>query len=96
MSTSNNRQRVALVTGCSEPTSLGVATVKHLHSKGWKVIATARKVETMKALQTSGIEVCFTFLVWVRTDNRPSLLMLYRSPLSTKLWRQLRSSPAVT
>ena len=80
MSTSNNRQRVALVTGCSEPTSLGVATVKHLHSRGWKVIATARKVETMKALQTSGIEVCFTFLVWVRTDNRPSPLMLYPSP----------------
>ena len=57
MSTSNNRQRVALVTGCSEPNSLGVATVKHLQSKGWKVIATARKVETMKALKATGVEV---------------------------------------
>jgi NADP-dependent 3-hydroxy acid dehydrogenase YdfG len=58
MSTANNRQRVALITGCSEPNSLGVATVKHLHSKGWKVVATARKVETMQALKASGIEVC--------------------------------------
>jgi NADP-dependent 3-hydroxy acid dehydrogenase YdfG len=53
----NQRQRVALVTGCSEPTSLGVATVHRLHKNGWKVIATARKVETMQALKSSGIDV---------------------------------------
>ena len=51
------RQRVALVTGCSEPSSLGVAIVKHLQAKGWRVIATARKIETMQALETSGVDV---------------------------------------
>lgn len=60
MSSTTKNQRVALVTGCSEPQSLGVATVRHLQSKGWRVIATARKAETMRALQESGIDVCAT------------------------------------
>jgi len=70
---SEERHRVALVTGCSEPDSLGVATVQHLHKRGWRVIATARRIETMQALKASGIEVssqqgsCFGV---VGTDDR--------------------------
>jgi NADP-dependent 3-hydroxy acid dehydrogenase YdfG len=57
MAFGTEQRRVALVTGCSEPQSLGVATVRHLQSKGWRVIATARKAETMQALSESGVDV---------------------------------------
>lgn len=57
MSSGKKQRRVALVTGCSEPQSLGVATVRHLQSKGWRVIATARKAETMLSLSESGVDV---------------------------------------
>jgi NADP-dependent 3-hydroxy acid dehydrogenase YdfG len=62
MSRSSQSKRVALITGCSEPTSLGVAMVKQLHEQGWQVIATARKVETMEALEAIGITVRYPII----------------------------------
>jgi NADP-dependent 3-hydroxy acid dehydrogenase YdfG len=57
MSPSEETRRVALITGCSEPQSLGVATVRQLQKRGWRVIATARKAESMRALQEDGVDV---------------------------------------
>lgn len=46
--------RVALITGCSEPHSLGASLALDLLARGWKVIATARKLETLKDLEAAG------------------------------------------
>jgi NADP-dependent 3-hydroxy acid dehydrogenase YdfG len=49
--------KVALVTGCSEPESLGAALALNLLGRGYKVYATARKLESMKQLEGKGCEV---------------------------------------
>lgn len=49
--------RVALITGCSEPSSLGAALALALHRQGVKVYATARVASTMSALAAEGINV---------------------------------------
>ena len=56
MVTANSNQ-VALITGCSEPGSLGASLALELRKRGWQVIATARKIETMKLLATEGCHV---------------------------------------
>jgi len=50
-------QKVALVTGCSEPSSLGAALCESLLSKGWRVFASARKIEALDGLKEIGCEV---------------------------------------
>ncbi|WVQ77981.1 hypothetical protein IAT38_000062 [Cryptococcus sp. DSM 104549] len=50
-------QRVALITGCSEPESIGANIARQLAKKGWRVFATARKVETMKGLEEEGCDL---------------------------------------
>jgi NADP-dependent 3-hydroxy acid dehydrogenase YdfG len=52
-----DNRKVALVTGCSEPDSLGAALALNLLSRGYKVYATARKLESMKQLEGKGCEV---------------------------------------
>lgn len=56
MSTKTETRRVAVVTGCSEPASLGAAFCLELQSRDYRVFATARKLETMKGLKDKGIE----------------------------------------
>lgn len=50
-------QRVALITGCSEPNSIGANLALDLVRRGWRVYATARKVETLAALKAEGAHV---------------------------------------
>lgn len=50
--------RVALVTGCSEPASLGANIALGLKRRGFRVFATARNVATMSGLAAEGLEVC--------------------------------------
>jgi NAD(P)-dependent dehydrogenase (short-subunit alcohol dehydrogenase family) len=52
-----SNQRVALVTGCSEPHSLGAALARALLVKGFVVYATARNVGTMEGLAAEGCKV---------------------------------------
>ncbi|WOO80062.1 Short-chain dehydrogenase cctT [Vanrija pseudolonga] len=47
--------RVALITGCSEPTSLGAALALELHHLGVKVYATARNGSTLAHLAAEGL-----------------------------------------
>lgn len=44
-----------MITGCS--TGIGRATAEHLAREGWKVFATARRVESIEDLRASGIAV---------------------------------------
>ncbi|WVQ77982.1 hypothetical protein IAT38_000063 [Cryptococcus sp. DSM 104549] len=50
-------QRVAIITGCSEPESIGANIARKLLKKGWRVFATARKVETMEGLKKEGCDL---------------------------------------
>lgn len=54
--TSSNK-RVALITGCSEPNSIGANLTIDLLHRGWTVYATARKIETLTTLRGAGAEV---------------------------------------
>ncbi|WOO79829.1 NADPH-dependent 1-acyldihydroxyacetone phosphate reductase [Vanrija pseudolonga] len=48
--------RVALITGCSEPTSLGAHLALELKRRGFRVFASARKLSTMDALKAEGLD----------------------------------------
>nr|XP_019008253.1 uncharacterized protein I206_06808 [Kwoniella pini CBS 10737]OCF47034.1 hypothetical protein I206_06808 [Kwoniella pini CBS 10737] len=50
-------KKIALITGCSDPTSLGAALALDLLARGWKVYAPAIDVETMSALAKAGCSV---------------------------------------
>lgn len=50
-------QKVALITGCSDPTSLGAAMALDLTGRGWKVYATSMTMDAMADLHKSGCEV---------------------------------------
>lgn len=52
-----SRQKVALITGCSNPTSLGATMALDLLKRGWNVYATSIEVDSMADLQKSGCEV---------------------------------------
>lgn len=52
-----SKQKVALITGCSNPTSLGAAMALTLLKRGWKVYATSIDVDSMTDLHKSGCEV---------------------------------------
>jgi NAD(P)-dependent dehydrogenase (short-subunit alcohol dehydrogenase family) len=52
-----SHQKVALVTGCSEPESLGAAMASSLLSRGWKVYATSINVDSMANLREAGCDV---------------------------------------
>lgn len=56
-------KRVALITGCSEPNSLGAAFSRELLARGWTVFATARNESTLTSLREAGcrtlaLDVC--------------------------------------
>ncbi|CAD6590295.1 MAG: hypothetical protein TREMPRED_005687 [Tremellales sp. Tagirdzhanova-0007] len=72
MVTANSNQ-VALITGCSEPGSLGASLALELRKRGWQVIATARKIETMKLLATEGCH-----LVSLDVSDRESIARAVR------------------
>ena len=50
-------QPVALITGCSEFASFGAALALELEHQGWRVFATARKVEMLDELKAEGCDV---------------------------------------
>ena len=52
-----SRKKIALITGCSNPDSLGAAMTRELLTREWKVYATSIEVEGMAELQKSGSEV---------------------------------------
>ncbi|RSH77573.1 uncharacterized protein EHS24_003133 [Apiotrichum porosum] len=54
MPTSN---KVALITGCSEPASLGAALAIEFKRRGYRVYATARNIKTMGNLQAEGCDL---------------------------------------
>jgi NAD(P)-dependent dehydrogenase (short-subunit alcohol dehydrogenase family) len=47
--------RVVLITGCSS--GIGAASASAFRAAGWITVATARRIETLEALRTSGCEV---------------------------------------
>ncbi|WOO80065.1 Short-chain dehydrogenase cctT [Vanrija pseudolonga] len=49
-------QRVVLITGCGEPTSIGAALALELKAHGLRVFATARNVGSMAGLAAEGID----------------------------------------
>ena len=54
--TVDTSKRVAIITGCSEPNSLGAAFSRDLLSRGWTVFATARKEGTLSGLREAGCQ----------------------------------------
>jgi 1-acylglycerone phosphate reductase len=59
---SQHTKPVAVITGCSEPKSLGAAFARELLSRGWTVFATARKISTLEGLKGEGCEVSHTVI----------------------------------
>jgi 1-acylglycerone phosphate reductase len=56
-------KRVAVITGCSEPNSLGAAFARELLNRNWTVFATARNESTLSQLREAGchtlrLDVC--------------------------------------
>lgn len=45
-------QKVAFITGCS--TGIGRELAMQLNNQGWKVVATARRIETLESLEKAG------------------------------------------
>ena len=56
-------KRVALITGCSDPSSLGAAFALDLLKRGWKVYATAIEIDSMSSLKTAGCDVRLLMIV---------------------------------
>lgn len=52
MATSTATQKVALITGCSDG-GIGHALALELHNRGWRVFATARRVEAITGIGAS-------------------------------------------
>ena len=52
-----SKQKIALITGCSDSTSLGAAMALDLLERGWKVYATSIEVDGMAHLRKAGCEV---------------------------------------
>lgn len=52
-----SKRKVALITGCSEPDSLGAAMANDLLTRGWSVYATSIEVDGMAELQRKGCNV---------------------------------------
>lgn len=50
----STRRPVALITGCS--TGIGRASVEYLAERGWHVIATARRIETIRDLARENVD----------------------------------------
>jgi NAD(P)-dependent dehydrogenase (short-subunit alcohol dehydrogenase family) len=75
-------RRVALVTGCSEPESLGASLALSLLGRGYKVYTTARKLESMKQLEGAGCEVSGALgsCSWDGTDRSGPQLTLAAGP----------------
>lgn len=60
-------RRVVLMTGCSEPNSLGAGLARAFLAKGFIVYATARKVESMKQLAAEGCQVSYALSAFGRS-----------------------------
>lgn len=59
--TQTSGKRVALITGCSEPSSLGALLALELAKvHDYRVFASARRVETLKGLAAEGLDVSTT------------------------------------
>ncbi|WOO80226.1 NADPH-dependent 1-acyldihydroxyacetone phosphate reductase [Vanrija pseudolonga] len=52
-----DERKVALITGCSEPISLGANTALALHERGYRVFASARNIKTLEPLRVQGLDV---------------------------------------
>ncbi|WWD21751.1 hypothetical protein CI109_106238 [Kwoniella shandongensis] len=50
-------RKVALITGCSDPSSLGAAMALELLARGWKVYASAIEVDSMQDLENAGCSI---------------------------------------
>src|SRR5919201_6322601 len=50
----NDESRAVLITGCSS--GIGRETARHLAAKGWKVYATARRLESIEDLKSEGCQ----------------------------------------
>lgn len=61
----SDARRVALVTGCSRPESLGAALCRELLNDGFRVFAKAQHVESLADLQAAGCDVS-VFLLRVK------------------------------
>jgi short-subunit dehydrogenase len=51
----NSNETVVLITGCSS--GIGAALCEEFHQKGCRVIATARRLESLEKLQSKGMEI---------------------------------------
>lgn len=58
-------QKVAFITGCS--TGIGRELAQQLNNKGWKVIATARRADSLESLDQAG---CITMLLDVTDPDQ--------------------------